>query len=73
VHNTVSTIFQLCHFGLTVAFRSAVCKLGAVALGWDKAFGAVDTMGDIDKDGRRWVEIDAHGVIVPVWTPLNMF
>ncbi|THV06043.1 hypothetical protein K435DRAFT_773532 [Dendrothele bispora CBS 962.96] len=53
--------------------RSAVCKLSAAALGWDRAFGDVDKMGNIDENGRRWVEIDEHGAIVPVWVPVNMF
>ncbi|KAG5222355.1 Transmembrane protein [Salix suchowensis] len=44
---------------------SSVCRLSAVALGWDRAFGELGSMGDIDETGKRWVEIDEHGTIVP--------
>ncbi|KAG6911277.1 hypothetical protein DXG01_002116 [Tephrocybe rancida] len=46
-------------------FSSNVCKMAAVGLGWDAAFGEVDSMGAIDKDRNRWVEIDQNGSIVP--------
>ncbi|KAF5375160.1 hypothetical protein D9758_000476 [Tetrapyrgos nigripes] len=36
--------------------RSAVCKLSAVGLGWEKAFGAVDILGDIDREGGAKTE-----------------
>ncbi|KAG6889338.1 hypothetical protein C0995_001746 [Termitomyces sp. Mi166 len=42
-------------------FSSNVCKLGAVGLGWEAAFGEVNSMGAIDKDRKRWVEIDQNG------------
>ncbi|KAF8079154.1 hypothetical protein FPV67DRAFT_1616794 [Lyophyllum atratum] len=54
-------------------FSSNVCKLAAVGLGWDAAFGAVDSMGTIDNDHKRWVEIDQKGSIVPAWLPFELF
>ncbi|RDB29466.1 hypothetical protein Hypma_016066 [Hypsizygus marmoreus] len=52
---------------------SNVCKLSAVGLGWDRAFGAVDDMGYVDEKRKRWVEIDQKGQIVPVWEPFELF
>ncbi|KAF4573464.1 hypothetical protein EYR36_007979 [Pleurotus pulmonarius] len=52
---------------------SSVCRMSAVALGWDRAFGELGSMGDIDETGKRWVEIDEHGTIVPVWQPFELF
>jgi len=54
-------------------FSSNVCKLAAVGLGWDAAFGTVDSMGSVDNDHKRWVEIDQKGSIVPVWVPFELF
>ncbi|KAH0591309.1 hypothetical protein H2248_001396 [Termitomyces sp. 'cryptogamus'] len=54
-------------------FSSNVCKLAAVGLGWDASFGEVDAMGVIDKDGRRWIEIDQNDSIIPVWFPFELF
>lgn len=47
--------------------------MAAVGLGWEAAFGEVDTMGAIDKDRNRWVEIDQNGSIIPVWFPFELF
>ncbi|KZT27677.1 hypothetical protein NEOLEDRAFT_1110503 [Neolentinus lepideus HHB14362 ss-1] len=53
---------------------SNVCKLAAVGLGWDRAFGSVDSdSGEIDEDGKRWVEIDLKGTVVPYWTAFELF
>ncbi|ESK96166.1 hypothetical protein Moror_7307 [Moniliophthora roreri MCA 2997] len=52
---------------------SAVCKLSAVGLGWDAAFGQVDQMGEPDKEQRRWVEIDEKGSIIPEWSGFDLF
>ncbi|KAF7303126.1 hypothetical protein MKEN_01276200 [Mycena kentingensis (nom. inval.)] len=46
---------------------SVICKLAAVALGWDRAFGNVDDLGYLDKTNSRWVEVDNKGRIVPIW------
>ncbi|KAG6865104.1 hypothetical protein C0991_005065 [Blastosporella zonata] len=54
-------------------FSSNICKLAAVGLGWEAAFGEVDSMGAIDEDRKRWVEIDQNGSIVPAWLPFQLF
>ncbi|KAG5644143.1 hypothetical protein DXG03_009037 [Asterophora parasitica] len=40
-----------------------VATLVAVGMGWDDAFGQVDSMGAIDNEHKRWVEIDQNGAI----------
>ena len=52
---------------------SNICKLSALGLGWEVAFGQVDEMGKVDDDQKRWVEIDQKGRIVPVWVPFELF
>lgn len=53
--------------------RSNICKLAAVGLGWDKAFGEVGESGDIDNEGKGWVEIDEDGHVWPIWMPFQLF
>ncbi|KAJ6469606.1 hypothetical protein C8R47DRAFT_793580 [Mycena vitilis] len=55
------------------AVSSVVCKLSAVGLGWKRAFGTVDDMGELDKLARRWVDVDLKGRVVPVWEALQAF
>ncbi|KAJ7024424.1 hypothetical protein C8F04DRAFT_969001 [Mycena alexandri] len=55
------------------AISSVVCKLSAIGLGWKRAFGNIDDMGEMDKDSMRWVEIDLKGRVVPVWEALQAF
>ncbi|KAG5654158.1 hypothetical protein H0H81_006870 [Sphagnurus paluster] len=52
---------------------SNVCKMAAVGLGWERAFGVVDSMGYLDDAHKRWVEIDQKGTVVPVWQPFELF
>ncbi|THH00997.1 hypothetical protein EW145_g6998 [Phellinidium pouzarii] len=57
---------------------SNFCKLAAVGLGWERAFGfeAGDpdtTVMAMDDARKRWVEIDNAGSIVPVWRAFEMF
>ncbi|XP_006454286.1 hypothetical protein AGABI2DRAFT_197199 [Agaricus bisporus var. bisporus H97] len=52
---------------------SNVCKMIAVGLGWDNAFGKVDETGETDEDRKGWVEIEEKGTIVPVWTAFELF
>jgi len=42
-------------------------------MSWEKAFGDVNDMGDIDEKGKRWVDIDQKGSVVPVWRPFELF
>ncbi|KAJ7204366.1 hypothetical protein GGX14DRAFT_698778 [Mycena pura] len=49
------------------AVSSVVCKMAAVGLGWKRAFGEVNEMGEIEEATRRWVDVDSKGRIVPVW------
>jgi len=55
------------------SISSNVCKLAAVGLGWDRAFGKVDDMGIVDQKGKLWVEIDEKGAIRPVWHAFELF
>ncbi|KAK0450581.1 uncharacterized protein EV420DRAFT_1705247 [Desarmillaria tabescens] len=52
---------------------SAVCKLSAVALGWEKAFGHVDNYGLIDRQLMGWVDVDQKGRIIPEWAAFDLF
>ncbi|KAK0234255.1 hypothetical protein IW262DRAFT_141845 [Armillaria fumosa] len=52
---------------------SVVCKLSAVALGWEKAFGPPDKYGFIDRQLMGWVDVDQKGRIVPEWEAFNLF
>ncbi|KAK7040150.1 hypothetical protein VNI00_009956 [Paramarasmius palmivorus] len=47
---------------------SVICKLSAIGLGWEAAFGELEEMGFINKEHRRWVEIDEAGSIIPEWS-----
>jgi hypothetical protein len=47
--------------------------LSAVGFGWDKAFGVVDAMGEIDDKAKGWVEIDVAGQIDPSWDAFELF
>lgn len=67
------------HLEATVCtISSNICKLAAVGLGWDRAFGF--ETGDPDKnlhemvdERKRWLEIDNRGDIEPTWRALEMF
>jgi hypothetical protein len=56
-----------------VLSSSSICKLSAVGLGWDRAFGVVDEMGEMDHKMKGWVEIDNAGRIVPSWEAFDLF
>ncbi|KAJ7724247.1 hypothetical protein B0H16DRAFT_1666062 [Mycena metata] len=55
------------------AISSVVCKLSAIGLGWKRAFGNIDDMGEMDKDSMRWVDVDLKGRVVPVWEGFQAF
>ncbi|KAG7099970.1 hypothetical protein E1B28_001763 [Marasmius oreades] len=52
---------------------SSICKISAIGFGWEGAFGQVNELGDIDQQGKRWVEIDEKSSIIPVWSAFNLF
>ncbi|KIM47673.1 hypothetical protein M413DRAFT_22300 [Hebeloma cylindrosporum] len=52
---------------------SSVCRLAAVGMGWEKAFGQVDDMGSIDPNGKGWIDVDQKGQIIPVWEAFELF
>jgi len=55
---------------------SNVCKLSAVVLDWDRAFGygfGDDSAGDVNQEHARWIEVDEKGNIVPPWRPFQLF
>lgn len=55
------------------SISSNVCRLTAVGLGWERAFGLVDQMGYADETNRRWVDVDQKGRIIPIWEPFELF
>ncbi|KAI0783109.1 hypothetical protein C8Q75DRAFT_784903 [Abortiporus biennis] len=64
--------------GTTVCTLSSnACKLAAVGLGFDRAFGFGDgtdhKMGEINNEKKRWVEIDNRGLVTPEWTAFEIF
>ncbi|TFY67983.1 hypothetical protein EVG20_g3728 [Dentipellis fragilis] len=62
--------------GMICGMASSVCRLSAVGLGWDRAFGfgfKKHDEGDIDEEHKRWIEIDEAGVVDPVWQAFEMF
>ena len=58
---------------LIFANSSSVCRLAAVGMGWEKAFGQVDDMGSIDTNGKGWIDVDQKGQIIPVWEAFELF
>lgn len=72
---TFRCVFILCYFArLNPEYSSsAVCKLAAVVLGWDRAFGEVNRIGRTDTNAMRWIEIDLKGSVIPVWEPYELF
>lgn len=58
---------------------SNYCKLAAVTLGWDRAFGfghdaeTGQVQNGIDNTRKRWVELDNKGTIAPMWRAFDMF
>lgn len=52
---------------------SNFCRLAAIGLSWDDAFGDVNDMGDIDKEWHRWVDVDLEGRVIPIWFPFELF
>jgi hypothetical protein len=55
---------------------SNVCRMAAIAHGWEGAFGLMDgdrEDGTLNDDEKQWVEIDNAGVIVPQWEPFELF
>ncbi|KIP11158.1 hypothetical protein PHLGIDRAFT_100112 [Phlebiopsis gigantea 11061_1 CR5-6] len=64
--------------GATICtLTSNICKLSAVGLGWDRAFGFGDgkdhTNGDINNAGKRWIELDNKGNVSPSWNAFEVF
>ncbi|KAA1471440.1 hypothetical protein DENSPDRAFT_837431 [Dentipellis sp. KUC8613] len=62
--------------GMICGMASSVCRLSAVGLGWDRAFGfgfKKHDEGDIDEEHKRWIEVDEAGVVDPVWQAFEMF
>ncbi|KAF8203871.1 hypothetical protein BJ912DRAFT_1052647 [Pholiota molesta] len=55
------------------ALSSTVCRLTPIGLGWERAFGKVNEMGDLDAQGKRWIDVDEKGLIVPVWQAFQLF
>ncbi|KAF8273820.1 hypothetical protein EI94DRAFT_1563217 [Lactarius quietus] len=55
---------------------SNVCKMSAVALDWDRAFGygfGDDSAGNVNQEHAHWIEVDEKGDIVPPWRAFQLF
>jgi len=55
---------------------SNVCKMAAVALDWDRAFGygfRDDSAGEVNQAHARWIEVDQKGDISPSWKAFQLF
>jgi hypothetical protein len=55
---------------------SNVCKMAAVALDWNLAFGfgfRDDSGGEVNQEHARWIEVDEKGAISPSWRPFQLF
>ncbi|KAI0347827.1 hypothetical protein BDW22DRAFT_1349892 [Trametopsis cervina] len=64
--------------GATICtLTSNVCKISAIGLGWNRAWGYEDGQEDErgvpNPDKKRWVEIDNKGAIAPEWTAFEVF
>jgi len=64
--------------GATICTLSSnVCRLSAIGLGWDRAFGFGD--GDdpanvyINDARKRWIDLDNRGTVTPSWTAFEVF
>ena len=55
---------------------SNVCKLAALGFGFERAFGFDDNvdhlMGNINREKRRWVDVDVDGRIEPAWNAFEL-
>lgn len=67
----------VCHSSAHIPIsRSTVCKLSAVALDWDRAFGygfGGDSIGYVNQEHARWIEVDEKGNISPEWKAFQLF
>lgn len=68
------TNFHL-HVACASLYSSNFCKLAAVGLGWDRAFGFGEDKEQMSiNDGtKRWIEIDNNGSVAPDWRPFDLF
>ncbi|TFK68260.1 hypothetical protein BDN72DRAFT_798009 [Pluteus cervinus] len=55
------------------AISSNICRVSAMGLGWDIAFGGVNTMGDWNNTGRGWIDVDLNGRVIPSWEAFELF
>ncbi|KAI0067980.1 hypothetical protein BV25DRAFT_1818329 [Artomyces pyxidatus] len=58
------------------AIGSNICKMSAVGLEWNRAFGhgfKDNQDGEIDEQHKRWVEVDQKGAVEPVWEAFEVF
>ncbi|CDO73428.1 hypothetical protein BN946_scf185013.g62 [Trametes cinnabarina] len=55
---------------------SNVCKLAALGFGFERAFGFDDgadhSTGAVNRERRRWVDVDVDGRIEPLWTAFEL-
>jgi hypothetical protein len=58
---------------LTSVCRSNMCRLSAIGLGWERAFGPMDVSGNIVEKAKGWVEIDNKNQVSPEWQAFQLF
>ncbi|GJE89491.1 hypothetical protein PsYK624_055920 [Phanerochaete sordida] len=64
--------------GATICTLSSnVCRLSAVGLGWERAFGFGHdddpSDGSINDAKKRWIDLDNRGTVAPSWTSFEVF
>ena len=61
---------------LICALSSNVCKISAIGLGWERAFGfngGEPKDGAINDEKKRWIELDNKGIVSPEWSAFEVF
>ncbi|KAH8835078.1 hypothetical protein DL96DRAFT_1702083 [Flagelloscypha sp. PMI_526] len=51
---------------------SNVCRIAAMGFEWAQAFGNVSKYGDVEVDRARWIEVEDHNRVAPVWLPFEI-
>ena len=54
-----------------------MCKVAALGLGFERAFGFDDNQnhddGWINEKRKRWVDLDGRGIVSPFWSAFEIF
>ena len=56
---------------------SNICRVSAIGLGWERAFGYDDGEnhddGNINDERKRWIDLDNRGIVSPMWQAFEVF